>query len=158
MAVSVTNEHRFAELLDQHKRILYRVARLYARTPDQREDLAQEIALQLWRAFPSYDPARIFSTWMYRIALNVAISSLRHDRHLTVPIAHTHELIAADPVSSEIEELYRLIAQLDPLDRSLVLLYLEGHSFQEIGEILGISATNASTRLTRLKQSWKGTL
>lgn len=139
-------------LLEQHSRILHRVCRLYARTPADSEDLAQDITLALWRAFPSYDPARKFSTWMYRIALNVAISHLRRHKP-ALPLSATTEPTILP--SSQIEELYRLVAQLDPLDRSLVLLYLEGYSFPEIGDILGISATNASTKLTRIKQSWK---
>ncbi|MBY0502483.1 MAG: sigma-70 family RNA polymerase sigma factor [Bryobacteraceae bacterium] len=153
----MSDKDRFALLLEQHQRILYHVSRLYARTAPQREDLAQEIALQLWRSFPAFDPARKFSTWMYRIALNVAISSLRQDRGAAVSLTDAAELPAADRVSDEAEELYRRVAQLEPLERSLVLLYLEGHSFPEIGEILGITATNASTKLTRIKQAWKGT-
>lgn len=145
----------FALLLEQHSRILHRVCRLYARTPADGEDLAQDITLALWRAFPAYDPARKFSTWMYRIALNVAISHLRRHKP-ALPLSATPEPSMAP--SPQIEELYRLVAQLDPLDRSLVLLYLEGYSFPEIGDILGISATNASTKLTRIKHTWKDSI
>lgn len=146
----------FAALLAQHQGILAHVSRLYARTPAEREDLAQEVALQLWRSFPTWDPARKFSTWMYRIALNVAISRLRQPRPAFVPLSDGSALLSSAPLSPELDELYRLIQQLPPLDRSLVLLYLEGHSFAEIADILGITPTNASTKLTRIKQAWKG--
>src|SRR6185295_3103322 len=86
--ISEASRLQFAELLEQHRRMVFKVANTYARAPD-REDLAQEIAAQLWRAFPDYDPSRPFSTWLYRIALNVGISHLR--RHAarerrTVPL------------------------------------------------------------------------
>ncbi len=71
------SDQRFRELLERHRRIVFKVAATYCRDPHDRADLAQEIAVQLWRAFPKYDGARAFSTWMYRVALNVAISHLR---------------------------------------------------------------------------------
>ena len=97
-AISDASRLQFAELLDQHRRMVFKVANTYAR-PSDREDLAQEIAAQLWRAFPDYDPSRPFSTWLYRIALNVGISHLRSHgarERRTVPLElELHEV--ADP-------------------------------------------------------------
>lgn len=149
----------FAELLERHRGILAKVAGSYARQREDREDLMQEIAAQLWRAWPSYDPARPFSTWMYRIALNVAISQLR-GRMRAPALAETAEgtLDAlADPAphdperSQQLERLYRFIHALPPLERALMLLYLEERPQREIAEVLGLSETNVATKIGRLK-------
>ena len=150
----------FGELFEQHRKIVFKVANTYSRYPDDRADLAQEIAAQLWRAFPGYDPARSFSTWMYRIALNVAISFLRNHQHRdehTEPLDDGHtEVIGHAGVAHEADEqvraLNRFIAQLEPLNRALLLLYLEERSYREIADILGISETNVATKINRLKQ------
>ena len=150
----------FGELFEQHRKIVFKVANTYSRHPDDRADLAQEIAAQLWRAFPDYDPARPFSTWMYRIALNVAISFLRshqqRDQH-TEPLQDDHAGVVGDAgVAHETDErvraLNRFIGQLEPLNRALLLLYLEERSYREIADILGISETNVATKISRLKQ------
>jgi RNA polymerase sigma-70 factor (ECF subfamily) len=114
----------------------------------------------LWRAWPGYDPARTFSTWMYRIALNVAITFLRSDGHRrrhAVPLDEVaHDLAdsnAADhEAGDQVRVLHRFIATLEPLDRALLLLYLEEHSTREIAEVLGISESNVTTKIGRLKQ------
>ncbi len=151
----------FGELLERHRKIVFKVANSYAWHPDDRADLAQEIATQLWRAFPGYDPSRTFSTWMYRIALNVAISHIRintqRDKHM-VPLDETLHDVADErggdfETDDRVRALNRIIAGLDNFNRALLLLYLEEHSNREIGDILGLSETNVSTKLSRLKQS-----
>ncbi|KQO02259.1 MULTISPECIES: RNA polymerase sigma factor [Stenotrophomonas] len=150
---------RFTELLQRHRGILVKVAGSYARQREDREDLAQEIAAQLWRAWPGYDPARPFSTWMYRIALNVAISQLRgRARTPTLQAAADDPLdtlpdpAAHDPDrAQQVERLYRFIHALPPLDRALMLLHLEECPQREIAEVLGLSATNVATKIGRLK-------
>lgn len=150
---------RFTELLQRHRGILVKVAGSYARQREDREDLAQEIAAQLWRAWPGYDPARPFSTWMYRIALNVAISQLRgRARTPTLQAAADDPLdtlpdpAAHDPDrAQQVERLYRFIHALPPLDRALMLLHLEECPQREIAEVLGLSTTNVATKIGRLK-------
>ncbi len=150
---------RFTELLQRHRGILVKVAGSYARQREDREDLAQEIAAQLWRAWPGYDPARPFSTWMYRIALNVAISQLRgRARTPTLQAAADDPLdtlpdpAAHDPDrAQQVERLYRFIHALPPLDRALMLLHLDECPQREIAEVLGLSATNVATKIGRLK-------
>ena len=149
----------FQALLQAHRGIVAKVAGTYAWHPDDRNDLMQEIATQLWRAWPGYDPARPFSTWMYRIALNVAISHVRsrtrgvqpeswHEDHheLADPRAHDHE------GRQQVDQLYRFIQAQPPLDRALLLLYLEDHSYREMADVLGLSETNVATKISRLKQ------
>lgn len=150
----------FVELLQRHRGIVFKVAGSYARDAHDRDDLAQEIAAQLWRAWPKYDPARPFSTWMYRIALNVAISHLRsetHRRHHAVPLDEAlHDAAFDDAADADAAEglrlLQRFIATLDPLDRALLLLYLDERSTREMAEVLGISESNVTTKISRLKQ------
>jgi RNA polymerase sigma factor (sigma-70 family) len=147
----------FAALLEDHRRLVFKVANTYARGDADVDDLAQEISSQLWRAFPSYDRTRRFSTWMYRIALNVAISwlrseaprrrrSIRYDAGLHEPVA---EEIADDDEGRRI--LRGFIDSQDALNRAVLLLYLEEHSCAEMSEILGVTETNLTTKIHRLK-------
>jgi RNA polymerase sigma-70 factor (ECF subfamily) len=158
-AATQNAEARFAELLERHRGIVIKVAATYCRNPADREDVAQEIVAQVWRAFPKFDATRTFSTWMYRIALNVAISFVRANsvrvRH-TVALDEAHD--AEDPNTGGAEEdertrlLYAFIDRLDALNRALLLLYLDEHSYRDIAAILGITETNVATKISRLKQ------
>jgi RNA polymerase sigma factor (sigma-70 family) len=148
----------FAVLLDAHRRLIFKVAHTYAHLADV-EDLAQEIAAQAWRSYPSFDPTRRFSTWLYRIALNVAISWLRNEtarRRRSIPYdAQLHEPAAefdAEGPEEGARILHGFIAQQDPLNRALLLLYLEERSYEEMSEILGVSVTNLTTQIGRLKE------
>ena len=151
----------FAALLDRHRGIVFKVANGYARGIEDRDDLAQEIAAELWRAWPRYDPARSFSTWMYRVALNVAISHVREQsvrgRHDAVPLDEgIHDIADATASDHERDQHIRLlqgfIRRQAPLDRALLLLYLDDRPQREIAEILGIGESNVSTKIGRLKQ------
>lgn len=151
---------QFRELLERHRKIVFKVAASYSRDPHDRADLTQEIAMQLWRAFPSYDGQRSFPTWMYRIALNVAISFLRsssqRERHAVPLDEQLHDTAGdagSEPEADErVRMLHRFIAQLDGLNRALLLLYLDQKSQREIADIIGISETNVATKISRLKQ------
>jgi RNA polymerase sigma factor (sigma-70 family) len=154
------HQERFQALLDEHKRILYKVCHSYCRNGDDREDLAQEIIVQLWRSFGRFDERYRFSTWMYRIALNVAISFYRRESTRTRHVISDDEKVldAVDETCSQPEDirlLYEFIEKLDELNRPLVLLYLDGNSYAEIASVLGITETNVATRINRLKNSMK---
>lgn len=156
-------QERFQALLDDHKKILYKVCNSYCRNRDDREDLAQEIVIQLWQSFRSFDDRCRFSTWMYRICLNVAISFYRRETTRTryVLSDEDHLLNAIDETanqSDDIQVLYQFIAALDPLHKALVLLYLDGNSYLEIADVLGITETNVATKISRLKQTMKQTM
>ena len=143
--------------MERHKGILFKISYAYGRTREDREDLAQEIVVQLWRSFERFDERQRFSTWMYRVALNVAISFHRREatraKHLVVTEAPLLD-IAVEPAQmpENVARAYELIEGLEALERALMLLYLEGHSHREIGEVLGISETNAATKLSRIRQ------
>jgi RNA polymerase sigma-70 factor (ECF subfamily) len=162
-----TPEHQrqFVQLLQTHRGIVYKVAGCYSRTPADRADLVQEVCLQLWRAFPRYDSQRKFSTWMYRVALNVAISQARRTHRSDVgrfePLEEIHlEIVGADDTDRErleqLEVMYASIAQLDALNRALILLYLDDYSYTEMADILGISETNVATKISRIKTTLRG--
>ena len=155
------DQDRFLTLLEAHKAILYKIANAYCRDPEQRQDVVQEIVAQLWRSFGRYDDRASFSTWMYRIAVNVAISFYRNQgrwaRRAELVEAPALEILAldravADEPSDDIRQLHRFIASLDPMNRALVILYLDGQSHAAIGEILGITASNVGTRIGRIKE------
>ncbi len=157
--MSVTDpKERFLALLEEHRRLLYKVARAYGRSAEDREDLVQEMAVQAWKSFPRYDERWRFSTWLYRVALNVAISFQRRERTRALYIAPGGETLLesigqADPEPAEdVALLYQFIGRLDPLNCALMLLYLDGQSQAEIGEVLGIRPGNVSTRVGRLKE------
>ncbi len=149
-------EETFLARLDEHRKILWKVAGSYCRNDEDRRDLVQEIVVQLWRAFPRYDPQYRFSTWMYRIAMNVAISFYRSESRRTRDVSPIEESVleiaAPERESDEMRLLRGWIDGLDALNKALVILYLDGNSSEEIGEVLGISGSNVTTKISRLKQ------
>ncbi|MEO7052463.1 MAG: sigma-70 family RNA polymerase sigma factor [Rhodanobacter sp.] len=160
------HQQRFEALLHEHRRVVFKVASLYSRTVADCDDLAQEICVQLWRSFARYDERQAkFSTWLYRIALNVAISQARRQRWSEParfePLQqhHLETVGGGEPIHEEDErltELYTFIGELDPLNRALILLYLEDRNYSEMAEILGISETNVATKISRIKQKLRG--
>jgi RNA polymerase sigma-70 factor, ECF subfamily len=150
-------QSEFTARLTEHRGILVKITHTYAFDRSEREDLIQEICLQLWRSYPSYDRQRRFSTWMYRVALNTAISWLRHAQlrvHHDAPLDAAAQMkadTAPDP-DERIEWVYRFLRTLPSLDRALLLLYLDDRSYREIADVLGISDTNVGTKINRLKQ------
>jgi RNA polymerase sigma factor (sigma-70 family) len=153
------NHEQFMTLLEEHKKILFKIANTYCRRPADREDVVQEMVMQLWRSFGRYDARVRFSTWMYRVGLNVAISFYRreairpHASVLDEQAILTVEAQApeAAALQEDLRRLEDLIQQLDELERALVLLYLDGCRYDTIGEILGISETNVGTKINRIK-------
>jgi RNA polymerase sigma-70 factor (ECF subfamily) len=154
------NQTDFEALLELHRGIIFKTINTYCWRPEDRDDLAQEISTQLWRAWPKYDASRPFPTWMYRIALNVAISFVRREaqhRRVFTPLEEdlhdTGSPHSKEPdITERMERLRRFIAAEPPFERALLLLYLEDKPQKEIAEILGITSTNVSTKVSRLKQ------
>lgn len=139
------------DLLQRHAGLIRKVAHAYCRNPSERDDVVQEIAVQLWRARDRYDPRFAVTTWIYRVALNVAISCFRRtDRH-----AHAESLADLDAAAASVDprlaDLDRLLGSLDVLERALVILYLDGNDHATIGDVLGISASNVGTKLDRIR-------
>ena len=157
MPSSVDHEW-FLSVLDSHQRLIQKVCWAYANSLDEREDLFQEIVVRLLSAARNYDSARKLSTWVYRVALNVAIDSYRKRRrqgkeHLGFD-GDLQPVADQDPVVAEqLGELRDLLERQTEVNRALLLLHLEGNTHREIGEVLGFSESNVGTRLNRLKKS-----
>jgi RNA polymerase sigma factor (sigma-70 family) len=153
-----TKETEFAQLMKQHKGIIYKVVNSYCQHQDDRQDLAQEILTAMWLTIDKYNNEFKFSTWMYRIALNVAISYYRKDsKRQDKPGVDDETLInmiditSEEDKSEEIKQLYRFISQLDKLNKAIIILYLESESYESIAHSLGLSKTNVATRIARIK-------
>ncbi len=149
----------FLAQLEANQGILYKVANAYCRDPEDRRDLVQDMTIQVWRSFERFDGRCKFSTWMYRIALNVAISfhrseqaRSRHLHHGEDHLMDVPDLTDPGPPSEDLAFLYRFIDDLPDLDKALLLLYLDDRSHSEIADILGLTATHVSTKIGRLKQ------
>jgi RNA polymerase sigma factor (sigma-70 family) len=158
---SSDSQAAFVDRLDRHRGVLVKVAGAYCRDALGREDLIAEIVAQLWRAYGRFDERAAFSTWMYRIAVNVAISfhrsELRKSRNVEpAEPAFLATLPLPEAQSDDALALVReFIEELDELNRALMLLYLDDHSYAEIAAILGISETNVATKIARIKQRLK---
>lgn len=153
-------EERFQSLIEEHKRILYKICNCYCKNRDDRDDLAQEITIHLWNSFSTFRESSRFSTWMYRVALNVAISFYRRESTRTRNVVSTdiQLLNIADTAAEQTEDvklLYHFIEGLDPMHKALMLLYLDGYLYQEIASVMGISETNVASKISRLKQRLK---
>jgi RNA polymerase sigma factor (sigma-70 family) len=150
-------EKEFIELINRHPGILYKVCRAFGQQEADRQDLYQEIVLQLWRAFPTFRHQANASTWMYRIAMNTAISDYRKGRRAQ-PATPFSQLATAlpdlsdeDVLPAEIAQLYEAINQLRTIEKALILLYLDDKSYEEIASIMGISKSNVGVKLNRVK-------
>ena len=148
----------FVSVIENHKGILYKVANSYCKDNEDRKDLIQEIFVQLWKSFDNYNDEYKYSTWIYRISLNVAISFYRKVKARTkISNPFTDGILnfaeANDTEEKEINFsiLQRFISRLKQLDKALMLLYLEEKSYKEISEILGYSETNVATKISRIK-------
>ncbi|PWT98787.1 MAG: RNA polymerase subunit sigma-70 [Bacteroidetes bacterium] len=151
----------FSDFIEAHKKIIFKVCNSYCSNPEDRKDLAQEIVFQIWKSFEKYNDKYKISTWIYRIALNVAISFYRHKKRRLENFTPINDSIleyaAPDENGNQLQlkTLHESIEKLDPLNRALMILYLDDNSYKEISEILGISESNVATKLNRIKQKLK---
>ena len=147
----------FEKHVASHMGIVRKIAATYRQTADDRADLAQDILAGLWEAWPRYDRQRAFSTWMYRVALNIAISGHRRDRHRRhASLSEEHDGIqGAGDVDFEQRQNLTLVSRamdtLSATDRALLLLHLEGHNHREIADVLGTTEGNVAVRFNRIK-------
>lgn len=151
----------FIKVIDQHKGIIFKVCNTYCKDSEDQKDLAQDIILELWKSFDRYDSQYKLTTWMYRIALNIAISYYRKSqtkkKHFSTGNFDFVDIAQQETKDNEAEigMLQDFINQLDELNKALMILYLEGNSHKEIAEVLDISASNVGTKIGRIKQKLK---
>lgn len=150
------NDGVFIQLLNQNLGIAYKVGRAYFPDRDDREDALQEMMYQLWRSYPRFNGNSKFSTWMYKVCLNTALTYKRKIRkENTESLSISHHQIADEMPSNRDESinmLFKAIATLPPLNKAIILLYLEDMSYDEIASISGLSKSNVSVRLVRIKR------
>ncbi|HET6276479.1 MAG TPA: sigma-70 family RNA polymerase sigma factor [Candidatus Cybelea sp.] len=161
---TIGSHDAFVDLVDRHRGILFKVAGAYCQDPSDREDLIAEIVVALWRAHARFDGRSSFATWTYRIAVNVAIAFYRRDvrrRRDLVPVEESILAAIAAPAEAAQDErldfLRELIDRLEPLDRALMLLYLDEYPHGEIAAMLGISESNVGTKIGRIKERFRRT-
>lgn len=152
----------FLSTLEQHKGILYKIANSYCQHTEDRKDLVQEIIIQLWLSFDNYSDQYKYSTWIYRIALNTSISFYRKrnkrnktEQEVATIFKNSIQEFDFPEEESNIQLLQKFIRELKELDKALILLYLDGLSQAEISNIIGITPTNISTKVNRIKKKLK---
>ena len=154
-------ESAFVRLVAEHRAMLHKVCRLYCFTEHERQDLYQEIIVQLWRSYPRFRGDSKFSTWLYRIALNTAISDLRKQKARLDPMdpdqipTEIQDIRYGSEQDERLQQLYAAIARLTEIERALVMLYLEDKSYDEMEEILGINQNNLRVKMNRIKTKLK---
>lgn len=150
-------EKQFEVYIKKHELLLLKICRIYAFTDTDRQDLFQEMVIQLWKAFPKFKGESKFSTWLYRVAINTAITGLRKKKDFIISIEPAQLPAQAVYESGTVEEeqwhqISYAIEQLNPVEKSIVLLYLEDKSYEEMEDILGISQGTLRVKMTRIKE------
>lgn len=157
-----SKELDFTQLIKENQGIVHKVCRIYTDTPEEHEDLFQEIVLQLWKSFDSFKGDSKFSTWMYRVGLNTAITLIRKKSKslafTSLDSEHVFHLKASEydeEKEERLKALYACIKKLNDVERALVLLYLEDLPYKDIAETMGISEVNARVKMNRAKEKLK---
>ena len=152
-----TTEKEFAQIIKEHKGTIYTVCYMFSKDADEVNDLFQEVMVNLWRGLESFAHRSDIKTWIYRVSLNTCISIERKQRRTpSVPLTMDINLFEdRDEDTRQVSLLHRRISKLKPFDRAIVLLWLEELSYEEIGQIVGITAKNVSVRLFRIKEQLK---
>jgi RNA polymerase sigma-70 factor (ECF subfamily) len=154
-------EHQFVSQLEAHQNIVHKVCSLYTDNREAHNDLFQEIAIQLWKAYPRFRGDSKFSTWMYRVALNTAITLYRKSKKQPRTqdfdtVLYRVKAEQYDPTEEQqLNLMYSAIRELGDIDKALVFLYLEDKNYSEIAETLGISEVNARVKMNRIKTKLK---
>jgi RNA polymerase sigma-70 factor (ECF subfamily) len=153
-------QQEFVELMKENEGVIFKVTLVYAFNEEDQKDLYQEIVYQLWKSYDSFRGDAKISTWMYRIALNTAITILKKEKRKGNKIPIDDSLLSRiDQIDTLIDDrlkiLYSHIKNLNTIEKGIILLYLEGKSYDEIAAITGFSTTNVGTRLNRIKSKLK---
>lgn len=157
------DKSEFLTIIKEYEKIIFKVTLLYTSDHEDQKDLFQEIVFQLWKSFHRFRGDSKISTWIYRVALNTAITHVKRSKHRTESLSTEEFALAVIDPSDEgqqerIRQLYLQIEYLNKIDKGIILLYLEGNSHEEIARITGFTKSNVGTRLGRIKQRLKSGL
>ncbi len=151
-------ERQFERHIREHELLLHKVCRMYAYTDADRQDLFQEMVIQLWKAYPKFKGDAKLSTWMYRIAINTAITGLRKKKNFITSYEsdgfpeHISDDSSGMVQEEQLQQLYKAIEQLNEIEKAIVMLYMEDRSYIEMEDILGISEGNLRVKMNRIKE------
>lgn len=154
-------EKEFLHIIKENQGIIHKVCNIYCNDQDDRDDLFQEIVAQLWKSFSSFREESKFSTWMYRVALNTAITSFKKTKRrpdqnrLTVENLQLKDESYNTETEDEIKNLHRAVAQLTGIEKSIILLFLEDKKYEDIAEITGITQNYVRVKMNRIKKKLK---
>ena len=160
--MKLDSEHNFVELLQKHQNIVHKICRIYTDNGHAHNDLFQEISIQLWKAFPKFRGDSKFSTWMYRVGLNTAITLYRKSKRriqgqniddFSYKIPHSEPYDNTE--DQQLKLIYEAIKKLNDIEKALIFLYLENKNYKEISETIGISEVNARVKMNRVKKKLK---
>ena len=151
-------EREFEKSIREHEGLLHKVCRIYASTDADRQDLFQEIVIQLWKAYPRFKGEARFSTWLYRVAINTAITGLRKKKDFIT--SYEPESLPQDRVEDSsakaeeerLQQLYTAIGQLNEVEKAIVMLYMEDRTYEEMEDILGISSGTLRVKMNRIRE------
>ena len=157
-----TKEIEFVTLVQEHQNLIHKICRLYTNSDAEHKDLFQEITIQLWKAYPKFSGDSKFSTWMYRVGINTAISLYRKsklriqsfsfdDVSYKIPQTETYD----DTQDQQLKSIYAALKQFNDIDKAVIFLYLEDKSYKEISEMIGITEVNARVKMNRIKKKLK---
>jgi len=158
---SQKNEADFVALLNENQNLVHKICRMYTNSKAAHDDLFQEISIQLWRSYDRFEGKSKFSTWMYRVGLNTAITLYRKEKkRIDNGVLHenTPQLMVQEydtEIDEQLDWLYKKINSFSEIDKALILLYLEDKKYEEISETLGISSINARVKMNRIKKKLK---
>ncbi|PIF47220.1 RNA polymerase sigma-70 factor (ECF subfamily) [Chryseobacterium sp. 52] len=154
-------EKTFVDFFKPNQRLIHKICRIYTDNPEDHEDLFQEITVQLWRSFPGFKGEAKFSTWMYKVALNTAMTLFRKPQkkrlqHADIDVASLKMEYEVDEDNEyKLKKMYKAIHELSDVEKALIMMYLEDKPYREIGEILGITEGNARVKMNRAKNNLK---
>jgi RNA polymerase sigma-70 factor (ECF subfamily) len=149
------NKKAFSELIQMNQAIIHKITMIYTNGWNDREDLFQEICLQLWKSYPSFREDAKITTWMYKVALNTAISTIRRKSRAPSfePLLDIDQIDDESKTDKEqVQSLYKAISKLNRIDKAIILLWVEEKNYEEIATIMGTSKTNVSVKLVRIKR------
>lgn len=159
----MSKEEKFVELIQNNQGLIFKVTTVYTNNKADQQDLYQDIVYQLWKSFDGFRNESKISTWMYRVALNTALTKLKKStkRPKSIPIEKVvlQQTESYDPIYEEqLKLVYAQIQKLNVLEKALILLLLEGKKYDEIADIIGITASNVGTKISRIKQKLKNNI